>query len=724
MALWSTFFPQSTSMPQPARISLFFFFLLAGTFLLTLVPHVVELPVWISVSVVIALVVRSVMEVRRLPMPSTTFCSLVALCLLCGVLLQFHTVFGRDAGMAFTAGLLAIKFFELRGPRDIALIIFSGYFVVMASLLFSQVAELFIYCLIMMWVLTALLRRLQIGDLPEDRLLSMLRWSGVIFLQALPLTVVLFFFFPRYPYKLQLSMGESALGFTNTVKPGDIASLSQNSDEAMYVSFPNGDAPITGLMYWRGLVLWNYDNKTGAWTAGDMGEMPAPENRQPTPVTGSDKIQQKITIFPHFQRWLFALDLPIKPAVAESEPQPWSIVANGDVLQLYEDSPRNKSKVDHRERYTVFSSFKVEDQTLTGSEINAATQPPFGDPGSLDRFDEDIQTLADDMHKDSPKEEDYIRTVLRFFRLQHFIYTATPGARFSDGRWLHDFLFTTRAGFCEHYAAAFAVLMRLEHIPARVVVGYCGATYNPYKNIYTVYQSNAHAWDEVWIDAPGQLPPGKAGNLGHWQRIDPTSYLPPGDAPLSSVPPSPQNSSGDELFAQASQHQPTFSETYLPPWASRSLNEFQLRREQIEADWDDLVFSYDPAAQDRLADMLGFGRNRMFLMSLTCLGAMGLGVAAFLLWIRRKPPLSPVESIYGAFCRTMAQRGIPRAMWEGPLAYTGRVAEAFPEKDRVIRGIGSIVAQSRYGAEPPGADSQAELKSLLLLITGTASSPS
>ena len=135
MAPLSILLSRPAKKPQHPRPSLTLFFCLVGAFLLTLVPHFQQLPAWISVTVVLAMVVRSLLEVYRLPLPSTVFCSILALCLLGGILLQFNTMFGREAGTAFMAGLLAIKFFELRGPRDISVIIFSSFFVVMSTLL-------------------------------------------------------------------------------------------------------------------------------------------------------------------------------------------------------------------------------------------------------------------------------------------------------------------------------------------------------------------------------------------------------------------------------------------------------------------------------------------------------------------------------------------------------------------------------------------------------------
>ena len=77
-----------------------------------------------------------------------------------------------------------------------------------------------------------------------------------------------------------------------------------------------------------------------------------------------------------------------------------------------------------------------------------------------------------------------------------------------------NFLFETRAGFCEHYASAFAVLMRAAGIPARVVTGYQGGELNTFGNYMTVRQADAHAWTEVWLEVAA----GRASTLPRRSR--------------------------------------------------------------------------------------------------------------------------------------------------------------------------------------------------------------
>src|ERR1700677_486636 len=113
MSLRSVMFAPPARPAPVARPSLLLYFLLAGAFLLSLVPQIPTLPAWLSVAIVASITLRSFIEYYRLPLPSATFCAIMAILLLGAVLLQYQNIFGREPGTAFTAGLLAIKFYEI-----------------------------------------------------------------------------------------------------------------------------------------------------------------------------------------------------------------------------------------------------------------------------------------------------------------------------------------------------------------------------------------------------------------------------------------------------------------------------------------------------------------------------------------------------------------------------------------------------------------------------------
>jgi hypothetical protein len=694
MPLWSALIARPQSTPLSSRPSLTLYFLLTGAFLLTLLPVVLQFPPWLTVAICAAAALRSVVEVYRLPLPSSTFCGIVAILLFVLVWLQFGVIVGRAPGTAVTAGLLAIKFYEIRRPRDISLIIFACFFLMMSALLFSQVLELFIYCLIMMWVLTALLMRVQAGDRPTDGLLLVLSAAGAIFLQAIPLALMLFFFFPRINGPLGFTLTEPPIGLTDRVAPGSVAKLAQDDTPAMYVHF-NSRATIPAFesMYWRAVVL--YDYRDGVFTTGDVSERLAPphETRQPDP----SHIEQVITIRTNNQRWLYALDCPITKPLNTAESSGWGDLYEGDTIRLV------SGKLDHFARYTVVSAPFRQEETISREEWNAATELP-AKPDELP-VSEPVKKLADQLYQQARGNESaYVSAVLRYFHQGGFVYSIDLPEQARD--WLTEFLMVRRTGYCEHFASAFAVLMRLEHIPARLVAGYLGGSYNPYTDDYTVTQSTAHAWDEVWMPGPGDP------RVGRWVRVDPTALAASSNAGrLDSA------AQGDTEMLRIQQRPESFADHYFPAWMKSGMREVRLRREQLETNWDTVVLSYDTDTQFRLAQVLGLGLDPGFGLLLVCVAAAAVCALGFWRWLAKKPRISPVEYLYGAFCRNMARRGIPRAAWEGPMAYTERVAEAFPEEKPVIRNVGELVARARYGPVPADNRTIQQLETALAVIS-------
>ena len=715
MALWPGLLARPGRVPLQSRPSLTLYFLVAGAFLLTLVPHVVDFPYWLTLSLIAAMVLRSVVETYRLPLPTLRVTTAVALVLPVFIFLQYGHFMGRDSGTAMTAGLLAIKFFELRGPRDVTLIIFSCFFMVMSALLYSQIIENFIYCLIMMWVLTALLMRVYTGDLSEDRLLRMLMRSGLIFIQALPLALFLFFFFPRYNGPIGIPLEDAAVGLTDTVTPGSIAKLSQNDSDAMYVQFePGSSIPTTDSMYWRAMVLWRYSG--GAWTPGDVAEETSNMYRPETKAKPG-QVLQTITIKPHHRRWLFALDVPVSLPVNSAESPSWATATSSHVVELN----FIPGKLEHIARYSVISSLTPPEEYLTAIEEQRAGDLP-DEPGDKnipqDRIDPEVRALADQLHAGISGDDvdRYVDAVIHFFRHGGFTYSTEPGIQ--GPNWLHHFLFnnvTGKTGFCEHYASAFAVLMRLEKVKARVVVGYLGADYNPYQDIYTVSQSMAHAWDEVWIADPDGTP---GSRRGHWKRIDPTALIMARE-PVRLANTAGGNEANDKAYVQMAPQTSSIIGNRLPDWVKNALKEVKLRREQVEINWDNLVLSYNPETQSRLAQALGFGDKADVGLLTACLAAAAVCLMIFRQWFARVPSISPVEKLYATFCSFMARRGHPRAAWEGPLAFTNRVAEAFPQSKPAIHRVGSIVAHARYGPSPVDPSAPDDLQSLLTLIAAS-----
>ena len=81
------------------------------------------------------------------------------------------------------------------------------------------------------------------------------------------------------------------------------------------------------------------------------------------------------------------------------------------------------------------------------------------------------------MYTEAGSQEEFIQSVLRKFHEEEYFYTLEPPVLGNNP--VDVFLFDTQQGFCEHYASAFAVMMRSAGIPARIVLGYQGGELNP-----------------------------------------------------------------------------------------------------------------------------------------------------------------------------------------------------------------------------------------------------
>jgi hypothetical protein len=243
---------------------------------------------------------------------------------------------------------------------------------------------------------------------------------------------------------------------------------------------------------------------------------------------------------------------------------------------------------------------------------------------------------------------------------------------------IDDFLFNTREGFCEHYASSFAYLMRAVGIPSRVVVGYQGAEYNPYEDYMMVYQYNAHAWNEVWLEGEG------------WVRFDPTSAVSPERIELG--------------VEAALADDPAFMEDGLFSAVRRGnidwINAMRLRLDAIEYEWNRRVVNYNEDVQFEVFEqILGEVTEEKILMLLIGLASVALAVVGFTV-IRFDPPSpqTPVNKFYKqVLCKELRKIGLERAPGEGPQAFCARVSRERPELAGPMAEITKLYIQLNYG---------------------------
>ena len=97
---------------------------------------------------------------------------------------------------------------------------------------------------------------------------------------------------------------------------------------------------------------------------------------------------------------------------------------------------------------------------------------------------------------------EYVLAVSDYLR-RGFTYTEKPPAPAAGVHPLESFLFDTKAGYCQHFSAATALLLRMGGIPARVATGFSPGGYSKRRGAWIVRDTDAHSWVEVWFDGLG-----------------------------------------------------------------------------------------------------------------------------------------------------------------------------------------------------------------------------
>lgn len=110
--------------------------------------------------------------------------------------------------------------------------------------------------------------------------------------------------------------------------------------------------------------------------------------------------------------------------------------------------------------------------------------------------------LAQRLLEQSDTQYDYVRAVERYLSRSDFSYAETPPPAAGT---LDGFLFEAKAGFCQQYSGAMALLLRMGGVPARVATGFTSGTQDKRTREYVVRDLDAHSWVEAWFPGWGWI---------------------------------------------------------------------------------------------------------------------------------------------------------------------------------------------------------------------------
>ncbi|MDH3948636.1 MAG: DUF3488 and transglutaminase-like domain-containing protein [Gammaproteobacteria bacterium] len=625
--------------------------------IMVLLPLVPYIPLWLTLFCVLLLAWRLLHDLGRVPLPGRFVRLVLILIALGAIIFSYYTLFGRSAGSAFLALMLCMKLLEMHNQRDRMVVIFLASFMVVLGFLFSQSLFTGIYMIFEAIILTTAL--ISINHRPASYVSYLttyknnLRLAGRMLLQAAPLCFLLFILFPRVPgplWGLSEDVVSASTGLSEEMSPGRISQLSNNDAVAFRVKFKDVIPKPTEL-YWRGPVLWRFNGVRWDAPKSQLTLRLETEYEKFGPA-----VDYTLTLEPHQQRWLFALDLPANLPVKSR------MTSELQILSL--------RVIDKVTRYEMRShtNYRIEPNTPQHLQ-RYLTLPANIAPRS--------QQLIQTWLGHSADKSQLIKKALAYFRDQEFYYSRQPPLLFDDP--VDEFLFQTRKGYCEHYASAFTVMMRQAGIPARVVTGYMGGEMNPLSDYMIVRQSDAHAWSEIWLAGQG------------WLRVDPTNMIPP-ERIESTV----------DLIRRQSQTNRNRQLIELT-WLGRSFRQARYAWDAVNNRWNQWIIGFNEKRQLALLSSLGMPNiswRGMTLLLFTMMAGVLIVVSIYLFRSSERQP-DRASKLYQQFQTKIARLGFSKQDQESALSFAARIKSSRDDLMREVNNITGLYNKLRYTAHPP-----------------------
>ncbi|WP_066965580.1 DUF3488 and transglutaminase-like domain-containing protein [Microbulbifer sp. Q7] len=648
--------------------------------LAVLLPHSIHLPVWLLGAWAVAVYWRLEVFRGRREMPGRLVKLVAVAVVIAGLVLTYRRWFALEPMVALLAVSFTLKNIELVSRRDALLSLMLAYFLAATLFVFEQTIPYAIYGIVCVVIITAaLVAQLGRRSARPGRALGL---SVKLLAQAIPVMLVLFVVMPRLGplWAVPQNTKAASTGISDSMSPGDFSELSKSDKPALRISF-NGAVPPPEQRYWRGLVYTHFDGRRwsepGAadgyprWGRGRSNQRPFGDDGhgdsagRALPAVGPRYRYQVIQEASH-NPWLFALARP------DSETR--GVRETGDDTLVY------RTPVGSRLAYEVRSWPR--DSVIDGARLSASEQrrhlqlPASGNPRARAwaraRFEEGLDGAA-------------ISQALLSLYNRSFTYTLKPPPLGQDT--VDEFLFSTRQGFCEHFASSYVFTMRAAGVPARVVAGYQGGEWVEQQEYLLVRQYDAHAWAEIWLPERG------------WVRVDPTASVAP-----ERIRDGLQSAAAEEFMQDA----------FLPLHKIAFVSRLRLQWDMVNYRWYQTVVSFDSKRQQgilqRLMGEISPLRMAMFI-GIPVLGALLL----LLVWLKlssRGPALPAASRLYLRFCQRMARAGLPRIPGETPGDYANRIERELPRLGSMAARITAAYERAAY------ADDGLAEKQLRRLVRG------
>ncbi|HXJ06819.1 MAG TPA: DUF3488 and transglutaminase-like domain-containing protein [Candidatus Acidoferrum sp.] len=508
---------------------------------------------------------------------------------------------------------------------------------------------------------------------------------------------MLFFFFPRFSagYLGRTSLRPTLMsGFSNDVELGQIGEIKKNSEVVMRVR--TGNPVGYPALRWRGIALTAFDGKR--WYTPGREDLPIPagpggwiniQNRPGEQDRSATILRFTVLLQPVATDTIFAPAnaISVRGNLSGEGSNQDSGARHSYILRDKTDSLFNPFHNFGTLRYEGFSLLPA----VNAARLRAASAEYPEEIRAtylqLPRLDPRIPVLAKLITERSETPFDKTITVENYLR-SRFTYTLNLTGKPGNDALAH-FLFETRAGHCEYFASAMAIMLRTLGIPTREVNGFLPGEYNDLGGDYIVRASDAHSWVEVYFPGTG------------WMTFDPT---PPGAGPA------------DGLFSRLGK--------YLD-WFELSWNEWVINYDFVHQvllaqnmqrstrTWTEIARAWFQNQQDR-------GRRWMRSWNGGLRLLLPLAIALFLLalrfdlvaslvrrmwlsWQLRSPEIARsnpqlASRFYGELLYLLERRGFVRQPTQTPFEFAAAVSQ--PRLALALREFTQCYTQARFGGLP------------------------
>lgn len=355
----------------------------------------------------------------------------------------------------------------------------------------------------------------------------LLGFGGALFAGVVAISALLFLLIPRFEIGSSFFLDKyitrkSRTGFSENVRFGDVSELVQDTSVALRVDLPAGPKP-TGDLYWRLVTLDEYTPQGFRVSSWMKAHLRANQSfRRTVPGGGAWTTGQLLpgvwTVYlePGVSRYLplpgaFALLRLRDPASLQVSAANRLVALQNDPLAMtaFQIDGLSLAPVVRDGGFAALLSGWVRGDEAMRREKRYDARTMLGRPVGEENEKVLRRVLGEVSGGAARPPEAFAARATAWLRERH-AYTLSVRIPRGGGDDIVRWLDSREPGFCEHFAAALAVLCRAAGHPARVAAGFHGGALNGFEDYLMVRNSDAHAWVEVF------------NGRDAWVRVDPT----------------------------------------------------------------------------------------------------------------------------------------------------------------------------------------------------------